>query len=316
MSAYYNEIDPFSAAWLRELIKSKLIADGEVDERSIEDVTANDLRGFTQCHFFAGIGVWSHALRCAGWPGSTRLTDHARANLSARQAKEKGLMTSGTFGRRGSISSKSADLQLFLANRLKPQLERAGSTLFKMTWKESATPAGRSLFRLAASGLRTSDKDCTSWGSPRATDGSHGGPNQGDKSALPVQAGLSPWPTPATQNAEGGPNPSETKWATPSTRDWKDTAGMSQTGTNPDGSERTRLDQLPRQAALVTASGQTQSSSPAETERRGQLNPEFSLAHGYPNRVGILRGAGNAIVAPQATEFIKIAMEYLNGRVK
>ncbi len=68
MAAYYNEIDPFAAAWLRELIGAGYIAPGEVDTRSIEDVTAGDLRGFTQCHFFAGIGVWSYALRCAGWP--------------------------------------------------------------------------------------------------------------------------------------------------------------------------------------------------------------------------------------------------------
>jgi DNA (cytosine-5)-methyltransferase 1 len=68
MKAYYNEFDPFAAAWLRELIKSKLIADGDVDDRSIKDVQATDLAGYTQCHFFAGIGVWSYALRCAGWP--------------------------------------------------------------------------------------------------------------------------------------------------------------------------------------------------------------------------------------------------------
>lgn len=68
MSAYYNDDDPFVCAWLRELIKAGLIAPGEVDERSIEDVQADDLRGFTQCHFFAGIGVWSYALRAAGWP--------------------------------------------------------------------------------------------------------------------------------------------------------------------------------------------------------------------------------------------------------
>ncbi|HGK3823195.1 TPA: DNA cytosine methyltransferase [Klebsiella pneumoniae] len=66
--AYYNEIDPFAAQWLRNLIAAGHIAPGEVDERSIEDVTPDDLRGFTQCHFFAGIGVWSHSLRLAGWP--------------------------------------------------------------------------------------------------------------------------------------------------------------------------------------------------------------------------------------------------------
>jgi len=64
---YYNEFDPFAAAWLRELIKDGLIPDGEVDERSIAEVQPSDLKGFTQCHFFAGIGGWSEALRLAGW---------------------------------------------------------------------------------------------------------------------------------------------------------------------------------------------------------------------------------------------------------
>lgn len=66
-TAYYNEIDPFAAAWLRELIARDVIAPGIVDERSIEDVCPDELAGFTQCHFFAGIGVHSYALRRAGW---------------------------------------------------------------------------------------------------------------------------------------------------------------------------------------------------------------------------------------------------------
>lgn len=66
--AYYNEHDKFAAAWLRELIKEGLIADGDVDERDIQDVQAADLAGYAQCHFFAGIGGWSYALRLAGWP--------------------------------------------------------------------------------------------------------------------------------------------------------------------------------------------------------------------------------------------------------
>jgi DNA (cytosine-5)-methyltransferase 1 len=68
MTAYYNEIDPYAAQWLRNLIAAGHIAQGEVDERSIEDIKPDDLMGYTQCHFFAGIGVWSHALRLAGWP--------------------------------------------------------------------------------------------------------------------------------------------------------------------------------------------------------------------------------------------------------
>ncbi len=68
--AYYNEHDKYAAQWLRNLIEAGHIAPGYVDERSIEDVRPSDLAGFTQCHWFAGIGVWSLALRRAGWPDS------------------------------------------------------------------------------------------------------------------------------------------------------------------------------------------------------------------------------------------------------
>lgn len=66
--AYYNDMDTGAAAWTRELIKAGLVAPGEVDERSILDVSADDVRGFVQCHWFCGIAGWSYALRLAGWP--------------------------------------------------------------------------------------------------------------------------------------------------------------------------------------------------------------------------------------------------------
>lgn len=67
MAVYYNENNSTAVVWLRELIKQGHIANGIVDERSIEDVKPSDLQGYTQCHFFAGIGGWSYALRQAGW---------------------------------------------------------------------------------------------------------------------------------------------------------------------------------------------------------------------------------------------------------
>jgi DNA (cytosine-5)-methyltransferase 1 len=74
---YLNEYDPYAAEWLRNLIREGLIPEGEVDERSIRDVQPGDLRGFTQCHFFAGIAGWPLALQLAGvdareplWTGS------------------------------------------------------------------------------------------------------------------------------------------------------------------------------------------------------------------------------------------------------
>ena len=95
---YYNEFDTKTAAWLRELISAKLIPAGDVDTRSIVDVSADELRGYTQCHFFAGIGGWSLALQLAGWPadkrvwsGSTPCQPFSTAGKGLAQADERHL---------------------------------------------------------------------------------------------------------------------------------------------------------------------------------------------------------------------------------
>jgi DNA (cytosine-5)-methyltransferase 1 len=67
LAAYYNEIDPYAADWLRRLIAARELPAGDVDERSITDVRPDDLRGYRDCHFFAGIGGWPLALKLAGW---------------------------------------------------------------------------------------------------------------------------------------------------------------------------------------------------------------------------------------------------------
>lgn len=73
MTAYYNENDPFCAGWLRNLAAAGHIAPGDVDERDIRDVSPDDLKGYGQCHFFAGIGLWSLALRWAGWSDERKI---------------------------------------------------------------------------------------------------------------------------------------------------------------------------------------------------------------------------------------------------
>ncbi|MEJ2655578.1 MAG: DNA cytosine methyltransferase [Desulfobacterales bacterium] len=65
---YYNDNDKFCSKWLKDLIKAKLIPCGEVDDRSIKEISPKELQGYKQCHFFAGIGGWAYALRLAGWP--------------------------------------------------------------------------------------------------------------------------------------------------------------------------------------------------------------------------------------------------------
>lgn len=65
--AYYNEIDPYAAEWLRRLTLFGLVAPGDVDDRSIKDVSPDDLRSYHRCHWFAGIGLWDFALAHAGW---------------------------------------------------------------------------------------------------------------------------------------------------------------------------------------------------------------------------------------------------------
>lgn len=136
MAAYYNEIDPYAAQWLRNLIDAGHIAPGIVDERSIEDVLPNELREFTQCHFFAGVGVWSLALGVqAGQMIDLFGPVPVLANLSARQALELGLRTHGTSGQPSPGSLRSANLQSSLESRLRARLSNLGSTLYTLTWK-------------------------------------------------------------------------------------------------------------------------------------------------------------------------------------
>lgn len=95
---YYNEFDPNAAQWLRNLIARGAIPDGYVDDRSILDVKPADLAGFTQCHFFAGIGGWSLALALAGispevplWTGSPPCQPFSVAGLQKGSADPRHL---------------------------------------------------------------------------------------------------------------------------------------------------------------------------------------------------------------------------------
>ena len=131
----------------------------------------------------------------------------APASLSPRQAKAAGLLTSGTSGLSGSISYASAVLQSSLESRLRARTASAGSTLYRLTWKQRATPSGRSIPALRASALPTSVSGSTGpgsgWNTPRATDGSNGGPNQAN-GALSADAAMAGWPTPTVRDHKDG----------------------------------------------------------------------------------------------------------------
>lgn len=245
-------------------------------------------------------------------------------NLSARQAKEEGLLTSGTYGLRFTTSSASADLSRCLVNRLRLKTDSRGSMLYSLTWKQRVTPLGRLIYALRASALRTSDSGCGSWRSPQSSDGEGGvmeiRPDMAGRYKLRDEAQLASWPTCRANDAEKSGNIADdprnglvaaanlASWPTASSRDWKDTPGMSETGTNPDGTQRTMLDQLPRAAQLVgwgtprvgnnggngnlernggpngriedqaqlTDFGPMPNGCHAGTEKRGQLNPALS----------------------------------------
>lgn len=132
--------------------------------------------------------------------------DRALVNLSARQAKEKGLLTSAISGPRGPISSASTALSEFLGSRLRARMDIDGSTLFTLTWKDWVTPAGRRFSLLRASKRRTNGIESGSWPTPTAMDG-----NRGNLPPRPWDKGV-----PLTQIVA-----QRETFPTPTARDWR-----------------------------------------------------------------------------------------------
>lgn len=166
-------------------------------------------------------------------------------------------------GRPFSTLSASADLQSCLVSKLSQQLDTDGSMIFALTWKQKATPQGRSYSQLAASVRSTNETGFSSW--PTVT-------TQDNNQVAGVGAAKA---NPKRGTTLGGAV-RLVPWVTPSARDWKDTKGMSTGATNRDGSKRNRVDQLPRQVFNLL---------PASTENEDlyRLNPRFSLyLMGFP----------------------------------
>ena len=124
------------------------------------------------------------------------------ANPSASRAKLEAWATSGTYGPLFIGSSPSAVLQSSLENKLRARMDVNGSLEYVLTWKSWDMPSGPPTCALRASQRRTKDKGSTGWPTPRATDGSNGGPNQAG-GALSHDAALSGWQTPKTPTGGG-----------------------------------------------------------------------------------------------------------------
>lgn len=233
------------------------------------------------------------------------------ANLSARQAKVAGLLTSGTYGQRGSISYSSYDLQRSLENKLAQKRGLAGSTLFKLTCKKRITPSGRQIFALRASALRISGNDSTSWPTPLAVDatGGHGAHKKPDGTygslSLCREVKFVPWNTPrATDGSNGGPNQAngalsadaaKAAWSTPRANKWgfPDAHGSHEapapwaTPTSNNSTGAGTSGRMGGENLQTQASGTLPTGSNAPTEKRGQLNPEHSRwLMGYPAEWG------------------------------
>ena len=206
----------------------------------------------------------------------------AHANRSAPQATKKAPPTSAISGPSGSISSASAALQLSLVNKLKQRLDTAGSTLFKLTWKEKTTPAGRSVSLLRASALRTSGSDSGLWPTTLASD-SRGSAGVG-KRELPNAVKWIGWPTTSTRDHKGGYR---------------------------GGAYERRQDQHGH-AGCSSATGFWANCDWLSC-RDGKYRPvesgTFPLAHGSTARVGRLRAYGNAIVPQAAQALIEAYLE-------
>lgn len=329
--AYYNEIDPFAAQWLRNLIAANLIMPGEVDERSIQSVDPLDLIGFSQCHFFAGIGVWSYALRLAGWPdnrpvwtGSCPCQPFSAAGKRKAFADERHLWPywSGLIRVRRPVTIfgeqvASPDGYAWL-DTVQADMEDAAYAFGACISPAAGYGAPHARHRiyflahtLRASGERHTGSlsraqtalDSTRLEHGRFTDGLGDGCATG----------------PLANYDSGGCK--ELRGVRLRRTDILDADGRGAVGglghANGAGPQGRRVDA--REHTNQCAAGAPSPVSgfwfgaewiPCADGKARPAQPRiFPLAHGTPARVGRLRAYGNAIVAPQAAEFIKAAME-------
>jgi DNA (cytosine-5)-methyltransferase 1 len=312
MTAYYNEIDSYAAQWLRNLIVAGHIAPGDVDERSIEDVRPDELDGYTQCHFFAGIGVWSYALRLAGWPddrpiwtGSCPCQPFSSAGKGNGFADERHLWPAFyhlieqcrpaiVFGEQ--VASKDADAWLDLVST---DMEALGSAFGAVAFPSAGI------------------------GAPHVRDRTYWMAYAGSKRRDWINALLQP-----RRQDETGPEVAGCSQAgelADSERERICACGPGCVTETPRGMqgadrerERVRTDPSANHDIIPATTGPTNGFWRTadwllcRDEKWRPVEPgTFPLAHGAPARVGRLRAYGNAINAEAARAFIEVAMDCL-----
>ena len=302
--AYYNEIDPFAAAWLRKLIEAGHVADGEVDERDIRDVHPADLRRFAQVHMFAGIGGWSRALRLASWGDDRPVWTGSCPCQPFSQA-----------GRGGGVTDERHLWPHFhhLIRECNPG---------RVYGEQVSSPDGLSWFDLVQADLEGSGYAATAVDICAASVG-----------APHIRQRLY-WMADAESGGRGK------HWVLGQASGGREDTGqfelfdaVGRVGQSAEqgsqGQQDRRVDVCGQGRSSVERAGGELVGRVEDGERPSPTNgfwadPDwlfcrdvkwrpvkpgtFVLASGFPNRMGLLRGFGNAIVPPLAAEFIKATM--------
>lgn len=312
MRAYYNEIDEYAAQWLRNLIAAGHITPGDVDTRSIEDVTPADLIGYDRCHFFAGIGVWDYALNRAGWgtgevwTGSCPCQPFSVAGKGDGFADERHLWPAfhylieqrrpiAVFGEQ--VASKDGYTWLDL---VQADLEGTGYTVGAVVAPAAGFGAPHQRHRMywVADSVDEGSQGGLHRGSDQERKNKHG--HAGRDSATGGMADtLQSRRTEGRTGARGGPATGV-----------RVAGGLADTESDGnDGAIRdNQREEIPEAMGRSATRGFWSAADwlYCRDEKYRPVEPgSFPLAHGATARVGRLRAYGNAIVAPQAEEFIK-----------